>query len=344
MRRAAISGALALAVGCAAAASPADATARGHNGRIAFRVYFNADHTAGAIFTINPDGTGRRQVTHPRRSVLTTEPDWSPNGRWLVYTAYPGGSEDSSRILKIHPNGEDRTKLASSCTRSCLFDGFPQWAPHSRRIAFQRGLGPSVGQTKVIAIYTMRADGTHARRVTQRGADPAADGRYEDQAPSWAPNARRLAFERFDRTTGHQAIFTVHLDGSGLRRVTPWMLDASQPDYSPDGRWLLFRSHEESDTRGNVWLVRPNGNDLHAVTHTPDGAGKWQSGSFSPNGHKITAAKAPGVGPAGNADVYIMNLDGTGLRDVTGSPRWDSAPDWGPQRTDGLLRGHTHGR
>jgi TolB protein len=331
MRRTAWAGGLVLAVGFAGSVSPADATAHGHNGRIAFRQYFNADHTRGAIFTINPDGTRLRQVTHPKRSVLTTEPDWAPNGRWLVYTVNPNGSEDRSRIYKVRPSGDHRTGLTSSCTGLCLSDGFPQWAPHGKRIAFQRGLGPAVGRNKVIAIYVMRANGTHARRITQPGASATVDARYEDHAPSWAPNGKRLAFERFSRLTDHQAIFTVRLDGTGLRRITPWTLDASQPDYSPNGHWILFRSHEQSDTRGNVWLVHPNGTDRHAVTHTPDGVGKWQSCSFSPNGHKITAGKAPGFGPAGNADVYIMNLDGTGLRNLTQSPQWESAPDWGPQ-------------
>ena len=315
-------------------ASPAMATAHGHNGRIAYRQYFNPDHTRGAIFTMNADGTGARQVTHPRPSRLTTEPDWSPNGRWIVYTIYPRGDEDRSRIYKIRPNGTDRTSLAGSCTGRCLLDGFPQWAPHGRRIAFQRAVGPRVHHNKVIAIWTMRSDGSHALQITQRRADPAADARYEDQTPTWSPHAGRLAFERFDRATDHQAIFTVRLDGTGLRRITPWHLDASQPDWSPNGLWILFRSHEESDTQGNVWLVHPSGSahGRHAVTHTPDGAGKWQSGSFSPNGKKITAAKAPGVGAAGNADVYTMNRDGSGRRNVTQSPPWESAPDWGPTR------------
>jgi TolB protein len=312
--------------------TPALATAHGHNGRIAYREYSNDAHTRGAVFTVNPDGTGTRQVTHPRRSRLTTEPDWSPGGRWIVYTVYPLGDEDRSRIFKIRPGGSHRTSLASSCIGSCLFDGFPQWAPHGRRIAFQRGIGPAVHHNKVIAVYVMRADGTHVRQITQRGADPSVDARYQDEAPSWAPSGKRLAFERFDRQTDHQAIFTVRLDGTGLRRITPWRLDASQPDYSPNGRWILFRSHEESDTLGNIVLVHPTGTGRHAVTHTPDGTGKWQSGSFSPNGKKITAGKAPGVGPAANADVYVMNIDGSGRRNVTKSTPWESAPDWGPAR------------
>jgi len=313
------------------AAMPADATSHGRNGRVAYRQYFNADHTSGAIFTIHRDGAGRRQVTHPRRTSLTTEPDWAPNGRWLVYTVYPDGDEDRSRIVKVRPNGSHRTRLSISCTGKCLSDGFPQWAPHSKRITFQRGLGPRVHHNKVVAIFVMTAEGTNPRRVTQQRARLTVDARWQDEAPSWSPSGQRIAFERFDRQTDHQALFTIDVDGTGIRRITPWRLDASQPDYSPNGRWIMFRSHEESDTQGNVWLVRPNGLHRHAITHTPDGSGKWQSGSFSPNGHRITAAKAPGEGAAGNADVYVMNVDGTDRRNLTQSPRWDSAPDWGPR-------------
>ena len=39
------------------AVTPASATPPGKNGLISFRRYFNADHTNGALFVINPDGT-----------------------------------------------------------------------------------------------------------------------------------------------------------------------------------------------------------------------------------------------------------------------------------------------
>ncbi len=152
----------------------------------------------------------------------------------------------------------------------------------------------------------------------------------KNQAPTWSPTGDRLAFERFRRSTGHLAIFTVRLDGTGLRRIPPWRLDASQPDRSPNGRWIAFRTQETSDRRGDIALVRPSGNRLHIIT---SGSGKWQSCSFSPNGKRITAGHAPGHGAAGNADVYTMKVDGTDLQNVTNSNRWESAPDWGPRPT-----------
>jgi Tol biopolymer transport system component len=313
-------------------AAPAHGTAHGKNGRIAFRRYYNADHTRGDVFTISQRGTREQQVTRSKRTQLATEPDWSPNGRWLLYQVAQGGNLDDSHLYKIRPNGADRKFIDESCQAPCRSDGFGQWSPGGRRIAFQRQFGPADDPSFLIALFTMRADGTHPRRITQRGADPMVQHRFQDLAPTWAPSARRLAFERVDNKTGHHAVFTVRLDGTALERITPWRLDAAQPDWSPNGRWILFRSAETSDTMGNVWLVRPDGHERHSVTHTPAGKGKWGSGSFSPNGRWIVASHSPGAGAAGNADLYVMRLDGSHRRNITGSGAFESAPDWGPRR------------
>ena len=318
-------------IGAAVAfASSASATFHGHNDRIAYRQFFNADHTRGAIFTVRADGSGTRQLTHPRGKRVTTEPDWSPDGRWIVYQVERGGAPNIT-VVKIRRNGTHRTPLSQTCHGQCLDDSFPAWSASGRRIAVQRELC-STGSNNLQAIYTIGADGGKARRITQPRSDCSTRHRFADLAPQWAPDGNRIAFQRFDNQRGKGAVFTVRLDGTALRRITPWHLDAAQPDYSPNGSWILFRTQYGSDSRGNIWLVHPNGEGRHAITHTPAGSGKWQSASFSPNGKKITAAKAPGVGAAGNADVYIMNIDGSGRRDVTNTRRWDSAPDWGPTR------------
>lgn len=326
MRRLALTGVVVMLV---MAMSPlAQATVHGKNGRIVFRRYFNQAHTSGAIFTIKPNGTRERQVTHPRRGILTTEPDWSPNARWIAYMR--DNNKGRTSILKIHPDGSHRTYLSTSCTGKCVGDGFPAWAPHGKRIAFQRDFC-STGSNNLLTIYVMPADGSHARRVTQKNATCATSHRYSSVAPQWAPSGKRLAFERVDNKRGRHAIFTVRLDGTGLRRLSPWRIDGSQPDWSPNGRWIAFRSQEESDTRGNILLVHPDGTGLHRITHGGR-THKWVSCSFSPNGKRITAGRFPGFGTAGNADVYVMHLDGSGRRNVTHSNKWESAPDWGSRR------------
>ena len=61
------------------------------------------------------------------------------------------------------------------------------------------------------------------------------------------------------------------------------------------------------------------------------GRGKWLSCSLSPNGNKIHAGHFPGFGDDRAADVYVFDLDGSNIRNVTESNAWESASDWAPQ-------------
>jgi Tol biopolymer transport system component len=319
-----------------AGSGPVGAAVHAQNGKIVFRRYLNASHSVGAIYTINPNGTGLFRVTHAPLKALSNEPDPSPNGRWIDYMVeWPNNPTARSKIFKIRPDGRDRTNLSTSCTRMCQGDGFPDWS-NTGWIAFQRVLSADFSQpVGFTAIFVMRPDGSHVHQVTQRGANPAVPASFDDLAPGWAPGGRQIAFERVNDTTGNHAIFVVTPSGRGLHRITPWALDASQPQYSPDGRWICFRSHEPSNTTGNIFLVHPNGTSLHRLTHTPPGTGKWLSCAFSPDGRDVVSALTPIVsGQQQNADVYFIPAAGGTPVDVTNDPsHWDSAPDWGTHRS-----------
>jgi TolB protein len=311
---------------------PAGATPPGVNGRLVFRRYFNPQHTHGALFTINPDGSGLFQVTHPGRGVLDNEPDWSADGQWIVYER--NVRNGPTRLFKIHPDGTGRTALSGTCTGNCVFDADGAFSPDGTRIAFARVFGAH-GKCcfRGGPLFVMDADGTQPQQVTQQRI-PLATQRYDDSGPQWSPDGTRLVFERYDTKRDKHAICTVRLDGSDLRRLTPWTLDAGDhPDWSPDGRWILFHSNEphRAGTQDNVFLIHPNGTGMHRITHTFGDHFEWLSSSFSPDGTMITVSRYPGHGKAGNADVYVMNVDGSDLRDVTNSFAWDSATDWGPE-------------
>lgn len=153
-------------------------------------------------------------------------------------------------------------------------------------------------------LYIMRSDGTHVRRVTQRHATTTSRRQhFEDRWAQFTPSGTHLVFERGDDSRHlsggaglvPHAIFTVWVDGTGLRRITPWRLDAAQPDWAPNGRWILFRSHENDNVQNNLFLVHPDGTDLHRITHTFGGKHQWLSCSFSPDGRFITVAPRPGT-------------------------------------------------
>jgi Tol biopolymer transport system component len=317
------------ASGILQSASPAYGTYPGKNGRIAFRKILTPgfdrgeDYTWAAIFTIRPDGTGLRRITHPPNGVVTTQPDWSPNGRWIAYMRKKLGSD--WRVFRIRRNGTDRENLSQACVPDrCIAELNPAWSPTGRRIVYVRAWTPERRSELHVNLFVMRPNGTHRVAVTS-----GPTSRHEDYGPQWSPNGKRLVFERFNATRRKSAAFTVRLDGSGLRRLTPWRMDAGGlPDWSPNGRWIMFFNHLESDVPKTLWLVHPNGEGLHRITTTSGGTFTWWSGSFSPDGSMITAGGSPWEG---RADVYLMNYKGEGLQSIAETVRWDSEPDWGPR-------------
>jgi Tol biopolymer transport system component len=166
-------------------------------------------------------------------------------------------------------------------------------------------------------------------RVVLRAPDFAA-GYY---GAVFSPDGSRLAYVRenspLSKPAGGHALFVASANGGRPRQITPWALDGGDgPDWSPDGKWILFRSYEGGAKQSQIYVVRPNGTGLRALTHFPVPT-QLLSASYSPDGKWITVAKT-GVGE--EPDVFVMRANGTGIRPVTRTRIWDSAPDWGSAR------------
>ena len=89
--------------------SVAQATSPGKNGKIAFRRYLDDAHTWGAIFVSEPDGSGARRVTRPARGVIDDFPDWSADGKLLVFQRCAG----SCAVYVVKPDGTGLKNLSA---------------------------------------------------------------------------------------------------------------------------------------------------------------------------------------------------------------------------------------
>ena len=319
--------ATAVVVAAGVLADAASATAPGENGSITFRRYLGPDRTKGAIFTIAPDGTGERQLTRPPGELSDDFPDFASDGSFVAFQR----CNATCAVYTVRTNGTRLRRVGPACTGHrlpprCSDSAYPAISPNRELIAFEHAFGEiRDDQIDHVGIYVMRSNGSHVRRVTLPPTRAA-----EDIEPQWSPDGRRIVFTRFNVTAepaGQAAIFTVKADGTDLRQVTPWDMNAGDgPDWSPDGSEILFRAPQTEDfLNSNVYAIHPDGTGLRQITNVAPGT-KIYSSSYSPDGSSITFGM---TGVDGAADVFTMNADGTGIKPVTRTPLWDSAPDWG---------------
>jgi len=305
------------------------ASTPGHNGLISFRRYLNADHSNGALFTINPDGTHERQITFPAADTLDNNQNWSPDGTKLVFER---DTPATAQLYTVNADGSN-LHLVFPCPGddSCLGAANPSWSPDGRWIAFQLALGPVVNDWAAdVSVWEVHPDGTGLRQVTHASRDG-----YEDNDPNWSPDGSRLVIQRNTHTDRYRpTIWAVDSnDGGHPVRVSPVGVNASDhPDWSPDGQWIVFRTDNGVPGSAKVFLAHQDGSGLHVIL---DGSNTRQflSYSFSPDGTKLLIGMTPGSGPEGNADVYIASLDAnarvSGIVALTQTDAWDSSPRWG---------------
>lgn len=320
-------------------AGPVSATTPGKPGLIAYKGFLDADQSTGAIFTIRPDGTGVRQVTFPEAGTVDDQPDWSPDGSLLAFRRC--APDTVCALYTVRPDGSRLHRLSQPCTAQppdletkCADESEVAFLPDGRHVVFTRSTGtvrefPGVDDFIEHSDVVIRSLSGRGEHVILRSRPFAGDN---GQLVS-SPDGRRIAFVRHNsplaEPAGGEAVFVMSSNGHQLRRITPWSLHAGDhPDWSPDGRWLLFSSPHTSDfLKSQLYVVHPDGRALRQITHV--GADTMLlSGSFSPDGRRVVYAR---TGFDGKPDVVTERLNGAHEHQVTRTPLWESAPDWGPR-------------
>jgi TolB protein len=254
---------------------------------------------SGSLWKIRPGDTTAYELTS--NPTYDSSPAWSPDGRFIVYTG-----EDSNGVNLMLLNVA--TLESTPLTRGSDIYADPVFSPDGKSIAFVRGIQgarAARGANAVNAqegqrprgfhVYTLPFENGKTGKPTQITAEHSygrarlyfseADGHI---SPSWSPDGKEmLLISNRGIPLGSGAIWRATVEPNAMAKAKMILqeetLYRTQPQWSPDGKRLVYSSHRGSQFN-NLYVVPVDGGEPYQMTF-----GDWDhfEPRWSPDGEQI---------------------------------------------------------
>jgi Tol biopolymer transport system component/DNA-binding winged helix-turn-helix (wHTH) protein len=267
----------------------------------------SAEEPLGLFLLSVETGEKRRLTTAPAGSLGDYYPAFSPDGKSLAFVRAPRWSTDDLYVLMLS-GGEPRRLSFDNLTITGL-----SWTPDSREIMFTSRRGGGARR-----LWRAAVEGGALERVDTTGNDVFS--------PTLSLQGNRLAYTQgFDDIN----IWRIELDARGKikdqRELIASTFGDHGPDYSPDGKQIVFASGRSGNN--GIWVCESDGSKprlLHSCGPYVTGSPRW-----SPDGRWIVFdSRSCVAGANGNPDIYLISADGGQPRRLTDDLAEDVVPSW----------------
>jgi hypothetical protein len=201
----------------------------------------------------------------------------------------------------------------------------PALSPSGDRLAF-RGWGEPPSEESPYLHCAPAVKARYLANTTLDGTEfRGTGGFWEDSHPNWSPDGQQILFDTGRNGDGIIRILLINADGSNERDLR---IAGQQPSWGPDGQRFVYRGCDLTGNRCGLWLA-------YAAPVNP-----WEVGSnmigpvvqdeqaahpdWSPTSDQIVYQSPK----SGSWDLYVVNMDGSGLRQLTSEPGIEGLPSW----------------
>ncbi len=217
----------------------------------------NREGNTSQIYSMKSDGKEIKRLT--KNNFINETPVWSPNGKLIMYSSYL--EDGNNEIFIMNSDGTGIRQLTDHPSR----DGHAKFSYDGKKIIFnsQRDTNNNSGSALEInyEIYEMNIDGSDVKRLTN----------FEgwDTFPSYSPNRekilwRRIITDSISNIGYNSEIFLMNSNGTNITNLTNHKSFDGYPDWSPDGKQIVFTSNRHGSLQ--LFVMQLDGSDVQQIT------------------------------------------------------------------------------